>query len=99
MWKTLRVSHIPTPSAATTDKLQTRRYTNNLLGTKDRSGHSLGPRPVDSTLRKSRTHLFNNYFVQQRYEDDDQESPEEEQERLHGVPAGCREGDVSELDT
>src|ERR1035437_5084313 len=38
MWKTLRVSHIPTPSAATTDKLQTRRYTNNLLGTKDRSG-------------------------------------------------------------
>src|SRR5664280_184196 len=39
MWKTLRVSHIPTPSAATTDKLQTRRYTNNLLGTKDRSGH------------------------------------------------------------
>jgi hypothetical protein len=40
MWKTLRVSHIPTPSAATTDKLQTRRYTNNLLGTKDRSGQS-----------------------------------------------------------
>jgi len=37
MWKTLRVSHIPTPSAATTDKLQTRRYTNNLLGTKSRS--------------------------------------------------------------
>src|ERR1019366_5107724 len=35
MWKTLRVSYIPTPSAATTDKLQTRRYTNNLLGTKD----------------------------------------------------------------
>jgi hypothetical protein len=41
MWKTLRVSHIPTPSAATTDKLQTRRYTNNLLGTKDRSGQLL----------------------------------------------------------
>src|ERR1019366_3298876 len=30
----------PTPSAATTDKLQTRRYTNNLLGTKDRSGQT-----------------------------------------------------------
>src|SRR5664279_2199236 len=28
---------LPTPSAATTDKLQTRRYTNNLLGTKSRS--------------------------------------------------------------
>jgi hypothetical protein len=65
----------------------------------DPSARSLGPRPVKSTLRKSRTHLVNNYFVQQRYEDDDQESPEEEQERLRGVPAGCREGDVSELDT
>ena len=43
IWKTLRVFHIPTPSAATTDKLQTRRYTNNLLGTKDRSGHSRLP--------------------------------------------------------
>ena len=33
MWKTLRISHIPTPPAATTDKPQTTRYTNNLLGT------------------------------------------------------------------
>jgi len=65
----------------------------------DQPARSLGPRPVDGTLRKNRTHLFKNYFVQQRYEDDDQESPEEEQERVHGVPAGCREGDVSELDT
>jgi hypothetical protein len=38
MWKTLRVSHIPTPPAATTDKCPTRRYTNTPLGTKDRSG-------------------------------------------------------------
>src|SRR2546422_3347562 len=36
--KTLRVSHIPTPPAATTDKCLTRRYTNTPLGTKDRSG-------------------------------------------------------------
>src|ERR1039457_6764485 len=41
IWKTLRVSHIPTPPAATTDKCRTRRYTNNPLGTKDRSGHWL----------------------------------------------------------
>src|SRR5450432_318078 len=39
IWKTLRVSHIPTPPAATTDKCLTRRYTNTPLGTKDRSGH------------------------------------------------------------
>ena len=38
IWKTLRVSHIPTPPATTTDKCQKRRYTNNPLGTKDRSG-------------------------------------------------------------
>ena len=40
IWKTLRVSHIPTPPAATTDKCLTRRYTNTPLGTKDRSGQS-----------------------------------------------------------
>jgi hypothetical protein len=40
MWKTLRVSHIPTPPATTTDKCQKRRYTNNPLGTKDPSGHT-----------------------------------------------------------
>src|SRR5450755_2143397 len=39
MWKTLRVSHIPTPPTTATDKCPTRRYTNNPLGTKDRSGH------------------------------------------------------------
>ena len=39
IWKTLRVSHIPTPPAAATDKCLTRRYTNTPLGTKDRSGH------------------------------------------------------------
>jgi outer membrane biosynthesis protein TonB len=39
IWKTLRVSHIPTPPAATTDKCLTRSYTNTPLGTKDRSGH------------------------------------------------------------
>jgi hypothetical protein len=39
MWKMLRVSHIPTPPATTTDKCPTRRYTNIPLGTKDRSGH------------------------------------------------------------
>src|ERR1017187_5756499 len=44
IWKTLRVSHISTPPAATADKLQTRRYTNNLLGTKSRSAQVLGDR-------------------------------------------------------
>src|ERR1039458_2525834 len=39
IWKTLRVSHIPTPPATTTDNCLTRRYTNIPLGTKDRSGH------------------------------------------------------------
>ena len=38
IWKTLRVPHIPTPPAATTDNGLTRRYTNPSLGTKDRSG-------------------------------------------------------------
>jgi CheY-like chemotaxis protein len=38
IWKTLRVSHIPTPPATTTDKCLARRYTNTPLGTKDRSG-------------------------------------------------------------
>jgi hypothetical protein len=42
IWKTLRVSHIPTPPATTTDKCLTRRYTNTPLGTKDRSGHPNG---------------------------------------------------------
>src|ERR1035441_9172751 len=52
MWETLRVSHIPTPSAATTDKLQTRRYTNNLLGTKDRSGQATpSSHTISSALR------------------------------------------------
>jgi integrase len=41
IWKTLRVSHIPTPPAATTDRCLTRRYTNPSPGTKDRSGHDL----------------------------------------------------------
>jgi hypothetical protein len=36
--KTLRVSHIPTPRAATTDKCLTRRSTNIPLATKHRSG-------------------------------------------------------------
>src|ERR1017187_9283172 len=40
IWKTLRVSHIPTPPAATTDKCLTRRYTNTPLGTKHRSGQA-----------------------------------------------------------
>jgi RHS repeat-associated protein len=39
MWKTLRVSHIPTPPTTTTDNCPTKRYTNIPLGTKDRSGH------------------------------------------------------------
>src|ERR1035441_2895777 len=45
IWKTLRVSHIPTPPATTTDNCLTRRYTNIPLGTKDRSGQrsSCGP--------------------------------------------------------
>src|ERR1019366_1908429 len=38
-WKTLRVSHIPTPPATTTNYLLTKRYTNIPLGTKDRSDH------------------------------------------------------------
>jgi len=57
------------------------------------------PHPVDAVYRQRRTHFFDDDLLQQRYEDDDQESPEEEQERLPGVPAGCREGDVSELET
>ena len=40
MWKTLRVSHIPTPPTTTTDKDPTRRYTNIPLGTKHRSGQT-----------------------------------------------------------
>src|ERR1035438_897765 len=43
IWKTLRVSHIPTPPATTTDNCLTRRYTNIPLGTKDRSGHCSRP--------------------------------------------------------
>jgi len=39
IWKTLRVSHISTPSTATTNYCLKRRYTNIPLGTKDRSGH------------------------------------------------------------
>src|SRR5271165_2120856 len=39
IWKTLRVSHIPTPPATTTNYFLTRRYTNIPLGTKDRSDH------------------------------------------------------------
>jgi hypothetical protein len=57
MWKTLRVFHIPTPSAATTDKLQTRRYTNNQLGTKDRSGH-----PDESLALPSKSQRSYLYF-------------------------------------
>lgn len=59
---------------------------------------SLGTRPVDNVLLKNRTHLFDNDFVLQHYEDDEPESSEETQERLYGVPIGCREGDVSELE-
>ncbi len=44
IWKTLRVSHIPTPPAATADKCSTRRYTNTPLGTKDRSGQRVPPK-------------------------------------------------------
>jgi len=44
MWKTLRVSHIPTPPTTTTDNCPTKRYTNIPLGTKDRSGHLPLPR-------------------------------------------------------
>ncbi|MGO9402890.1 MAG: hypothetical protein ACLPVW_05390, partial [Terriglobales bacterium] len=40
IWKTLRVSHIPTPPATTTDNCPKRRYTNIPLGTKDRSGQN-----------------------------------------------------------
>ncbi len=45
----------------------------------------LGPRRVDSILRKSRKHFFDSDLAQQLYENDDQESPEEEQERLASV--------------
>src|SRR5271165_6494493 len=41
IWKTLRVSHIPTPPATTANYFLTKRYTNIPLGTKDRSGHNL----------------------------------------------------------
>src|ERR1019366_203778 len=41
IWKTLRVFHIPTPPATTTDNCPTRRYTNTPLGTKNRSGHTI----------------------------------------------------------
>src|SRR5208283_943884 len=52
---------------------------------------SLGARPVDNELRKNRTHVFDNDFVQQHYEDDEPESWGETQDRLYGVPIGCRE--------
>src|SRR5208282_3803222 len=39
IWKTLRVSHIPTPPATTANYGLTKRYTNIPLGTKDRSDH------------------------------------------------------------
>src|SRR5271167_3457582 len=41
IWKTLRVSHIPTPPATTTNYGLTKRYTNIPLGTKDRSDQNL----------------------------------------------------------
>ena len=58
----------------------------------------LGARPVDDVLRKNRTHVFDNDFVQQHYKEDESESCEETQERVYGVPIGCHEGDVSELE-
>ena len=59
IWKTLRVSHISTPPATTTDKCLTRRYTNNPLGTKDRSGHSHSPRCP--TMRLSHSECLANH--------------------------------------
>lgn len=56
-------------------------------------------RPVDTVLRENRTRSLDNDFVQQNYTDDDGESPGEKQERLYGVPDGCRNGDVGELGT
>jgi len=53
MWKTLRVSHIPTPPTATADKLRLRRYTNFLLGTKKRSGHYFARRRSDDQYKRS----------------------------------------------
>src|SRR5271156_2765836 len=60
IWKTLRVSHIPTPPAATKDKCLTRRYTNIPLGTKDRSGHHTAPvlrAVIDNYLKRSRINI------------------------------------------
>src|SRR5271167_3044281 len=42
IWKTLRVSHIPTPPATTANYGLTKRYTNIPLGTKDRSDQVKG---------------------------------------------------------
>src|ERR1700688_5094104 len=50
IWKTLRVSHIPTPPATTTDKCLARRYTNTPLGTKDRSGQDADGVPPKNGL-------------------------------------------------
>src|SRR5208282_6357039 len=74
IWKTLRVSHIPTPPAATTDKCLTRRYTNTPLGTKDRSGQlahgdidsAVTPEPIphrqDGSIMKNGRESFSAYL-------------------------------------
>src|SRR5271163_1091811 len=64
IWKTLRVSHIPTPPAATTDKCLTRRYTNIPLGTKDRSRHGCNERPA--VLDQGEENVTQNYTLLHR---------------------------------
>src|SRR5271165_1310998 len=50
IWKTLRVFHIPTPPATTTNYFLTKRYTNIPRGTKDRSAQPRARRYILSTL-------------------------------------------------
>jgi hypothetical protein len=52
IWKTLRVSHIPTPPAAATDRCLTRRYTNPSPGTKTRPVMRLGDVAALPVFRK-----------------------------------------------
>jgi len=61
----------------------------------------LGDRPVDNALRQNQElprRLRSDDFVEQFYSNDEQETLSEKQERLYGVPVGCRGGDVTELD-
>ena len=53
-----RFPHPHTPPATTTDKCLTRRYTNNPLGTKDRSGQSHEASPSFDIRNRASSKLY-----------------------------------------